>query len=196
MTETHSNLSGPLTQILDREESVIYALNRQLQIVYCNPAWDRFALENQGSVAESHQVRNRSVLSAISEPLKSFYENAFRNVYETGKPWESSYECSTPTQYRLFRMQVLPVEDNYLLVINSIEAQYPHGSERPVRSPSPSLYLSPEGFIAMCSNCRRTRRMDTPESWDWVPEYVSTKPGNITHSLCPICVYHFFPEYA
>ena len=186
------NLPPSLIETWERDESVVYALDADFRILYSNSAWDRFASVNKGETARSIDVQGRSVLEAMGEPLKSFYERAFRTVRETGRPWEHSYECSSPELFRRFRMRVrfLP-ENDILLVISSLEIEIPHGPERQSRGFDPVCYQNRDGFICMCSSCRRTRQVKAPDLWDWVPDLIEKMPGNITHGLCPVCLDYF-----
>jgi hypothetical protein len=45
----------------------------------------------------------------------------------------------------------------------------------------------------MCCECRRTCRVNQPDTWDWVPDYLKKTPVLITHGLCAMCadlLYH------
>ena len=187
-----SRFPPSLIEAWEGDESVLYALDANFHVVYCNGAWDRFASANGGDRMTSSQVRGRSVLEAMGEPLKSFYERAFRTVRQTGQSWEHCYECSSPELFRRFRMRVrfLP-ENDMLLVISSLEIECPHGLERQPRVFDPIFYENRDGLISMCSSCRRTRQADTPESWDWVPHLIEKMPRNVTHGLCPVCLDYF-----
>jgi hypothetical protein len=40
------NLPGSLAATLENHSSVVFALDPELRIQYCNPAWDEFAAAN------------------------------------------------------------------------------------------------------------------------------------------------------
>ncbi len=180
-----------LTEAWERDDSVVYALDADLRILYCNAAWSEFASANKGETANAGSVLGTPVLEAMSEPLKSFYKSAFGEVRQTGQPWEKCYECSSPELFRRFRMRVrfLP-EWDILLVSSSLELEYPHGPGRQSRVFDPAFHQNRDGFVAMCSSCRRTRQAGR-ELWDWVPELVEKMPRNVTHGLCPVCLDYF-----
>ncbi len=181
-----------LIEAWEGDESILYALDADLRVIYCNAAWDRFACANNGEATKSSEVQGRSILDAIGEPLKSFYERAFRGVRQTGRPWEHSYECSSPELFRRFRMRVRLIGENgILLVISSLEMERAHGPERQSHGFDPVFYQNRDGLICMCSSCRRTRQVERPESWDWVPNLIETMPGNVSHGLCPVCLDYF-----
>jgi hypothetical protein len=48
-------------------------------------------------------------------------------------------------------------------------------------------YLTGEGLIQQCSNCRRVRAVEG-EVWDWVPAWVERPDPRISHGLCDVCV--------
>ena len=39
---------GPMSQF-DDNSAIVYALDSSFHLIYCNPEWDRFALENGGA---------------------------------------------------------------------------------------------------------------------------------------------------
>jgi hypothetical protein len=66
--------------------------------------------------------------------------------------------------------------------------------ERVVRRPLTVLYRDANGVIGMCMHCRRTRRSDDPDVWDWVPDFLSAPPDNISHGLCSMCFSYYYPQ--
>jgi len=181
---------------VEADTSIIYVLNSDLRIIYCNKAWDQFASLNGGAGLNRRAILGKPILDVVAGPLKVFYANAFAQAKEKGQPWEHDYECSSPASYRLFHMRVLPVTDSYLLVENSLRFERPHGSERPVMPPNAALYVTGDGMLAMCGHCRRTRRicMASDPVWDWVPAYLVEPPGPVSHGLCRNCRAYFYPN--
>ncbi len=183
---------------VEADTSIIYMLNSDLRIVYCNKAWNQFASLNGGTRLNRRDVLGMYVLDVVAQPLKAFYENALVQTKEKGQPWEHDYECSSPASYRLFHMRVLPLADSYLLVENSLRFERAHGREHPVMPADAALYLSKDGILTMCAHCRRTRRIGTTSApvWDWVPAYIVDPPGRGTHGLCLNCHAYFYPSPA
>lgn len=177
----------------DRSDDIVCALDDELRIVYCNPAWDRFAAENDGEGCESKRVIGTPILSHISEPLTRFFRTTFEVVLESGDPFEFDYECSSGLTYRMFRMRIQPVSGPAsLLVVHSLRVERPH--DRPAVPPDDGRYRSPDGFIVMCCYCRRTRRVAQPGVWEWVPDYVSRVPPQVSVGICPTCFAIFYPD--
>jgi len=180
---------------LEADASIIYLMQPDLRIVYCNKAWDQFASRNGGAGLSRSTILGTRTLDVIAEPLKSFYANGFAQAKASGKPWVHDYECSSPESYRLFHMRVLPLADSYLLVENSLRVERPHGPERPAMPANPALYLSEQGILTLCCHCRRTRRIDSAANpvWDWVPAHLVDPPGPVSHGLCRNCRAYFYP---
>lgn len=181
---------------LEADTSIIYMLDPDLRIIYCNKAWDQFASLNGGTRLNRRAILGTCVLDVVAGPLKAFYDNAFAQANEKGQPWEHDYECSSPSAFRLFHMRVLPLADSYLLVENSFRFERPHGSERPVMPADSALYVSEDGILTMCAHCRRTRRIGTTSApvWDWVLAYLVEPPGPVSHGLCRNCFAYFYPS--
>jgi hypothetical protein len=174
------------------DRSVIYLLDNNLRIAYCNKAWDEFAERNGGVKLQRTEQVGRRVLDSTAEPLKAFYRSAFERALAEHQHWDHLYECSSPALYREFHMQVLPVQaPPCLVVVNSLVVEKPH--ERVIRPPLTALYRTSHGVISMCMHCRRTRRSEEPEIWDWVPDFVASPPDRVSHGLCPTCLFYYYP---
>ena len=92
-------------------------------------------------------------------------------------------------------MNILPLKrSGELAFVNSVRVEHIHGAERPASSAA-DIYFSPHGMIAMCCHCRRTRRQDASDVWDWVPAFVQTQKYTISHGICPACVSYFYSKY-
>jgi hypothetical protein len=187
------SLEGLPVDDLASDDSIIYVLDGDLRLVYCNPAWDKFADDNGGDALRWDAPRGNRLLDAVAEPLRPFYEQGFRSVAETGQPWEHDFECSGPDLFRCYHMQVKRIDGpGGFLVVNSLRVEQRHEPTRDPTQPDPSRYVSAEGFVTMCCHCRRTRRVGESQSWDWVPRFLKDPPAQISHGLCPACVaYHY-----
>lgn len=181
---------------LCQQDHTIYALDRDLRLVFMNPAWFRFAHENGAptAIVEDWDL-GRSVLDACPGELRGFYANAYTRVLESDKVWDFDYECSSPEQYRLLHQTVYPLPGGAgLLVVNSPVVTREHdAAERPARAPDAAAYRNAEGALVQCSHCRRIRRNAEQECWDWVPEWVARVPRVTRHGLCSICLNHYYP---
>lgn len=177
--------------ILDADPTVCFALDAQLRLVYCNPAWDRFALENGGSQLVSEQVIGRSILQGTSTDLTDFYRTLFTKALITQRPISHDFHCSSPEQERLMRMDVKPLRTSPMVLVGcSVRVENPHHGSAP---PIERLYRDGSGFLTMCSNCRRSRRVGIkPDTWDWIPAFVEKMPDLVTHGLCTLCLEYYY----
>jgi len=165
-------------------------LNSELRIVYCNPAWDRFALANNGGLAVSDRVLGSIIMDFIPSELIEFYRAAFASARDAVV--EFDYECSSPDSYRIFRMQILPIEQpKGYTVINAMTVGEGMEAKRSAFVLGPE-YVGEAGIITVCSHCRRSRRVDCSGQWDWVPANLKPVLRNVSHGLCPICHAYFY----
>src|SRR5215469_12449153 len=91
---------------LEHEPSIVFVLDRDLRIVYCNEGWDAFARDNGGTAWERPSPYGHLLLDVIPDRLRNLYRTAYRQVFFSGVPWVHHYECSSADFYRSFRMTV------------------------------------------------------------------------------------------
>jgi hypothetical protein len=172
---------------LEHLSSIVFVLDRRFQIVYCNEAWDRFAESNGAVQLKRPAPYGVCVLDGVPGFLKNLYRSAYLNAFEYGQAWQFPYECSSDAIYRLFRMTVQRMSDaDFLVVTNSLLEERTRGREWQPIPPNPDLYGGFGVPIAMCSLCRRTRRLDA-RGWDWVPDYVASPPTAVSYAICDDC---------
>jgi hypothetical protein len=174
-------------EVIEHDPSIVFALNRELRIIYCNQAWDRAAVANGGATLKRPAPYGICILDIIAHPLRDLYRSAYVDVFATKRQWVYQYECSTATLYRRFQMTALQRPgDDFILVANFLLEERPHGKERPARAPDPNVYRGREDAVTMCCLCRRTLRRNS-RAWDWVPVYVDTPPSSLTYGVCDRC---------
>lgn len=177
---------------LDNQEGTAYGTWADFRLAFVNQGWDAFAQANGGDL--SGDVLGTSLLSAIREPLQSFYQRQFECILREGRPWEHTYECSSPEQQRYFHMLVFPLAENrgLLFVHSQVHGQSHPG---PVCEFSAELYLDAHGLIRQCAHCRRVRRASVSNNWDWVPDLVRKPDLRTSHGLCSACYgFYYSPE--
>jgi hypothetical protein len=183
---------------VEMDGSIVYLLDPELRIVYCNRAWDVFAGENGGPRLIRPAALGTRVLDVIPEPLKSYYATGYTELTKQGEPWEHDYECSSPELYRVFHMRVLLLGESYRLVENSVRVERQHDPGRPRMPTTADSYLNEYGIITMCCHCRRVRRNRALTAsgpvWDWVPSFLAGTPGRVSHGLCPSCRAYYYPN--
>jgi hypothetical protein len=177
----------------ENDPAVVYLLDNDLRIKYCNKSWDDFADQNGGVHLRRTGQVGRCVLDSTAEPLKAFYQSAFDQALAESQPWQHQYECSSPGLYREFHMQVLPLHaPPSLVVVNSLVIERAH--DRVIQPSLAVRYRSSVGVITMCMHCRRTRRRGQPDRWDWVPDFLVSPPDALSHGLCSTCFLYYYPD--
>ena len=194
ISDATRTVDGHLSRImsaLQRSPAVSYILDSQLRILYCNPAWNHFATSNGAPQLTGDAVIGFDLFDAIPEDLRGLYSDAFQQVLGTGRVWESSYQCSSPTVFRIFRMRIhLLKPQNWLIVTNPLLVERPHTKTAPADA---NTYVNADGIITACAHCRCSRRLDNPDHWDFVPEYLRPEsPLKVSHGLCPVCRAYFY----
>lgn len=177
------------TSRFEDDPAVIYVLDRDFRLRYCNAAWDRFAVENGGApqLLRERQI-GRDVMLITPVPLIRFYSALFNRVLNRHLNADHIYDCSSPNLIRQFHMHVQRLETPRgapsLLVVNSLLKEQP----LPEGEWGDSDALRHEnGSIVMCAHCRRTLVPNSAELWVWVAEYVRETPKDAIHSLCGVC---------
>lgn len=178
---------------LDRRGDTAFAVSGSLRLAYHNAAWDRFARENGAPWSPGAWGIGASIVEAIPEVLRPFYDQLFARARNEGAPVDHDYECSTPEAIRKLRMRVYPLPREGWLVVSSFVSEQP---TPPVHPASAAIYRTEHGLIVMCAHCRRVRRTDASagETWDWVPGWVARPPAETSHGLCSPCVDHHYPR--
>lgn len=191
-----SLLEGFDFQKLEEDPSIIYCLSSDFTLVYFNPAWLNFALENgeESFVSEKFPI-GTSLLSVIAEPLKTFYQETYLKIYDTQKIWDLDYECSDKSFFRIFHQTVYPLLNHKgLLIINSLVMKDAISDQVESKLETDEKYTWPTGFITQCIHCKRVQRVDEPSMWDWVPEWVEKMPANNSSSLCSPCYDYYYNQ--
>lgn len=187
------DLGIPLEK-LENDPAIIFALDRNLRLIFCNASWARFARENDGEAWLAEHALGKNIMDVVAQPLQPFYQRAYASARETAEPWEHQYECSSPEKYRAFQMRILPLPTTRgFLIVNSLAVEREHGTGLLEHLPAAATYESEAGLITMCSHCRRTVRVDGSKTWDWVPEHLRLR-GKVSHGLCIPCYSYFYPD--
>jgi hypothetical protein len=179
------------TTVFDDDPSTIYALDASLRITYVNRAWARFGKENGAPPGHERWGVGSRLLDVIPAIVAPLYERLFFVAMTRRRVVEHDYLCSTPEALRVFRMRILPYRPGSVVVVHSPMRE---SSQTLGGPPLSSLYRSAEGFITMCSHCRRVALAEDPSAWEWVPELVEHPSPRTTFGLCAICAAFFYEE--
>jgi hypothetical protein len=193
---THRSRLLRILQALETSRTVSYVLDSRCRLLHCNPAWDDFAKSNGAPQLAAEAIIGVDVFAFIPEVLQNYYREAFlRSRSET--VWEGSYECSSPKLFRKYRMRIHWLQTRDLFVItNPLIFQRSH--RNPTKADA-TKYLQSTGLVTMCAHCRCSKRVDVPEQWDFVPDYLELKGQAslmVSHGFCPVCYayFHFRPK--
>ncbi len=167
---------------LECDEDSCCIMNQSLDFLYCNRAWDTFARTNGGGTAAlGENVASRNLREFVPGVLHRFFADHLSSVLRDVTMWDHYYECSSPGEFRIFRLQALALTDSMeLLVCHTLIHAGPHFRK-------PACYCSAGGPVVLCSHCRRTAKPGPSPAWLWVPEHLTKPPSDVVSDLCPEC---------
>ncbi len=185
--------------LLEQHPGTVYGLWPDFTLAYMNPAWFRFARDNQGEpVISTDWIRGRRITDALPEVLHPFYVELYLRGLENSsdQPLLHDYECSSAQEYRCFNMSLHNLGFGAgLLVINRDQQVGRHW-----RTPHPAQseqYRDSAGQYCQCTHCRcyKNRQQKRSNHWDWIPDWISHPPYPIDYGLCPNCfAYYYNPD--
>jgi hypothetical protein len=190
-SETFTPKLDDMVDALEESANVCFALDPDLRLIYCNPAWDEFAVGNDAPELASNAVIGTCLREVVGQELAPFYSAAFQKVEREHAAWECTYECSSPEVFRKFRMQIQPLAPSGYLVRNNLTVEHPHVPSAPAEE---TEYLDSKSLIILCMHCRSSQRANLPSHWDFVPAHLERRLTNVSHSLCPVCLEYFYPK--
>jgi hypothetical protein len=179
----------PLLQYED-DPGIIYVIDTDFRIVYCNAAWDRFAMENGGEHLLRETQIGRSVLEVTPIALLRFYQTLYDSVIRDRERQgrDVLFECSSPDTYRRFHMHLalrqLAGGQTFLVVVNSLVIEKPYPADGMFRR---SVLRDINGMITMCAHCRRVRIPGSIDTRVWAPDLVKEMPAEVSHDICGVC---------
>lgn len=178
-------------ETLEKDPHSIYAVDEDFRLIYFNEAYIRFAEENNGEPHISNNfLLGTSILDAITGDIKELYVQALKDVLHSRKSITISYECSSVEKFRVFMQKLYPLKDGKgVVILNSLQV------EKEIEDNNDFLndnYLQDTGFINQCSNCRSTQSATDLNRWDWLPDYITKIPKNMSHTICPICFDYYW----
>jgi hypothetical protein len=175
----------------DRNETATCVLDVSLTIVYCNPAWDQFALANNGESAVASRILGTPLFRYVPRVLEYHLLKLFERAREKHELVTANYECNSPDVFRKFRMHISPIPDtSFLAVVHHLLA---HGD-----IPYPAFRSADHDYgvgelVITCAQCRRTKRLHD-NYWDWVPEFLRNPPARVSHGICHECLPLYCPD--
>ena len=167
-----------------KSASVTCVIEADSTIIYCNPAWDRFALQNNGIGATADYVVGRWLFAYIPAVLKLHYRKLIDTARRDRRIVAQDYECPSADMFQKYHLKILPIpHTNLVAMVHSL--CFKHAMD--IETVLPTAYHHGTGnVVTMCAQCRRTKRTD-PSRWDWLPDFVRTPPRRVSHGICPDC---------
>ena len=173
-------------ELLSEAAHSVCIIDSRCTILWTNPAWRAFAVEN-GAGHQSHLWT--SYIAPIPDPLRSFYEEAFREALASGEVFEQDYECSSPETARRYRLRALPIAGRGLVLEHTLVSSLTHPDDH--ASELLEHYIDEHGMVIQCAHCRRVRHPRSG-SLHWVPAWVRRPHSRTSHMLCSSCAAFYF----
>lgn len=168
-------------------------------ILFVNDAWERRSAERGGGVrCASAGLVGRSWLAAIAgeEPRRLHAVLLHRALRRQGGGPAGAVihtsEDNDGERARLVATHLEPigVAPGPLLAVQVVHRTVRELPIEQVHAPvagGEAGYRDAAGEVHQCSCCRRTRRADAPEVWDYLPSLVLVPPRGATFGYCALC---------
>ncbi|MFN2353713.1 MAG: hypothetical protein ABR512_04210 [Desulfopila sp.] len=177
---------------LKNSPDIICVVDSNICLKAYNDAWISFAKNNNGAKTLADFPLGARLLDAGKEPIRSYLAEAYNRALLENKPFELNYECSSATEYRLFRQTAYPLVGSRGLVISHhLVEEKPH--EEKVTEFN-ERFVNEHGLITQCQNCRKIRDPEDDQKWYWVPSLVAAPQSNVSHGICTPCLDHYYPD--
>lgn len=157
-----------------------YTLDRSDRIVAVdNPAWDTFALENEGARAcAAHVVGARLADAITGDPVRMFMAAILMRVRASGQPETVPYRCDSDRVKRFYTMTLTPFPDNGVRVTHDLHHHEPGAVTVRVRPASGTR------GVLRCSLCCR---IDEGQGWADPFDGGRDRDLRVVHTVCPDC---------
>jgi hypothetical protein len=173
----------------DKSASVTCVIDVDSKIIYCNPQWDRFALDNNGPGATAHHVLGTSLFAYVPDVLEPHYRRLVETSRRESTGAGSDYECHSAGEFTVYHLALLPIPRTDLLaMVHSLRVERPMNMY-PLNVSA--YHHGPGNVVTMCAQCRRTRN-NHHHLWNWVPDFVKTPPRRVSHGICPDCTMYLY----
>ena len=155
-----------------------YVLSFDNKITATSADWNKEAAKQDGHAARSESVLGLSIWSVIQgADTQSFLNALFFVCRKTQQPVTVPYRCDTPTEARLFEMEIEPLSDEGLRVSHYIMPDPDLDGQ--------TLALHDGAFPQeQCSQCLRVQHMGV-----WAESFPLLRAGTkgLHYTVCPAC---------
>jgi CheY-like chemotaxis protein len=176
--------------VLNDSASARVALDTEATILWLNRAWRTFPLNTRVREGTLALGIGSSYFDAVYMPVRGNYEEIFFRVLATGKPFEHSFERSSADMFRMYHVRISSIGGRGLLLEHRILGEHRH--ERVAAAPADAM-LRTAPVVLMCCYCRRVARSATG-SWEWLPDWVRSPPGQVSDGICTSCRRRYWPD--
>jgi len=171
-----------------------YAVDRSFVIRALNSAYLEFGRANGHPLVGHDHGLGCPLFASMDPPAREFYVRAYMTALAEHRPFHQDYECSSPAVFRRFRLSAYPLPGGSgLMISNHLVHEAPCGLRPTAVS---EVHTTAEGVIVQCCHCRKVQNHVAPNTWDWVPDLVSERHPDVSHTFCPACLEHYYPEAA
>jgi hypothetical protein len=177
---------------LSTSRDVVCIVDRDLKLVGYNDSWINFAKANDGETVLTKFPLQAKISNAGEGQARDYILHGYERALRDNKPFEHQYECSSPEKYRVFYQTAYPIADSKGLVITHhlvVEKDHDESEETFFNRLEDS-----HDFLTQCANCRKIRHPQEKSIWLWVPALVRCRLPNVSHSICPPCLDHYYPD--
>jgi hypothetical protein len=161
-----------------------YELDARDRLIAVDPAWDEFALANDGAQAHSAAVLGRLLRDFLTDDATlMFVEALLQAARLTLRPRTVAYRCDGPGQMRRYRMTATPLDNGHVRVEHELQ-----GSE--ARAPTPRYRFARAATWMRCSQCLALREIGHP----WIPadllppHLLAVRERDVSYGVCGDCL--------
>lgn len=178
--------------------NTLYVVDRHYTLVDFNDGYRAFAIANDGADILTRWPIGSNILSSIPDIIRNDIKRMYDQVLANNTIVEHEYDCHSPTVFRRFKMRILPFMDGFVLHEHClIESSELRGAYELTDSEVQSGYIDINGIVHQCCHCRRIQSNVDVNNWVWVVTLIerdNSFSSNISHSICPVCMLHYYPE--
>lgn len=176
---------------IERSNDSIFILDGDLNIVGYNDRYLNFAKTNGEPDIEKKFGIGSCLLNAIPDTLQGYYRNSYMKSLVQNLVFEFDYHCSSPKEYRLFHQTAYPIPGRAGLVVTNhcIVAKEMNFKSLAFNE----HYISSDGVVFQCTNCRKLKNHTGENQWDWVPEALVNMHPDTSPTFCNFCLEHYYP---
>lgn len=161
---------------------VVYRIDAKDRIVFVNPEWDRFALENGGAPLVSANVVGRSLWSFLTDPTAEEVGRLLLDAARGGRVFHLDFRCDAPDRVRRQRLHLTRLGDEVELRTETL-------STFPRSVVDLSSIAGGGAPVRICSWCKRVEH-----EGEWLDIEIAASrrelldgSSMLTHGMCADC---------